>query len=90
MKYAVAHMDFFNNDLKIIVVKYDDPITALVEGVRTLIKVKNVDIDIETNKWLDSFLGHVNDTGRRIEEIKQEFFNGDQLVAVEEIKWIHT
>ncbi len=87
MKYAVAHMDFYNNDLKIVIIKRNDPITALVEGVRKIRKVKEGDID--TQKWLDSFLENISSVGPwndRLEDIKQEFFNSDQLVAVEEIR----
>ena len=84
MRYAVAHADFFNNDLKIVIVEFNNPITALIEGVRIICKTK----DIDTNKWLDSFLENIPNeyVDDRIEEIRQEFFNGDQLVAVEEIK----
>ncbi len=43
MRYVVAHMDFYNNDLKIVIVECDDPITALIEGVRKICKVRDTD-----------------------------------------------
>lgn len=87
MKYAVAYMNYFDNDLKLIVVEADDPITAMVEGVRKLLD------NPENDEWLDPMLeniplqlelGGAPDPARvaRIEEIKEEFFNADQAVTV--------
>jgi hypothetical protein len=81
MKYAVAHMDFFINDLKIAVVDADDPITAIVEGVLELLDTAEESMV----EWVESFRANIPQPchyGKRIEEIKQEFFDGDQLVAV--------
>jgi len=83
MKYAVAYMNFYDNDLKLTQVEADDPITAIVEGVREMTKAEDSD------PWLNSFLEDaardgvgVDDYSERIEYIRQEFFNTDALVAV--------
>jgi len=83
MKYAVAYMNYFDNDLKLTVVEADNPITAIVEGVRKMTEAKDDD------RWLNSFLEDaardkigVDDYAERIEYIRQEFFNTDALVAV--------
>lgn len=80
MKYAVAYMNYFDNDLKMTSVEADNPVTALIEGVRTLMSTSDDD------KWLDSFLEDIPSIGAdataRIDAIKEEFFDADQLVAV--------
>lgn len=80
MKYAVAYMNYFDNDLKLIVVEADDPITAMVEGVRKLLD------NSESNEWLDPMLENIPAPGParqfRVEEIQEEFFNADQAITV--------
>jgi len=83
MKYAVAYMNFYDNDLKLTQVEADDPITAIVEGVREMTEAEDSD------PWLNSFLEDaardgvgVDDYAERIEHIRQEFFNADALAAV--------
>lgn len=82
MKYAIANMNYFNNDLKIIKVEADNPIVAIVDGVCQL---TNNGVDVGVDKWLNSFLKDIPTDGdyeKRITEIQEEFFNADQLVAV--------
>ncbi len=80
MKFAVAYMSYFNSDLKLTTIEADDPITAMVEGARKLIG------DPESNEWLNSMLENIPspliDEMMRIEEIRQEFFDVDQVIAV--------
>jgi hypothetical protein len=79
MKYAVAWISFFSNELQIIAVDAYDPITAMIEGVRQL-----AGNDPENNEWLDNMLKDIPEEGytARIEEIREEFFNVDQAVTV--------
>ena len=84
MKYAVAYMNYFDNDLKLTVIEAHNPITAMIEGARKLMG------NPASDKWLDAMLqdtpapdGHA----AQIEEIQEEFFNTDQLIArIEEIR----
>ena len=84
MRYAVAHMNFYDNNLQMILVNADDPITAMIEGARQL-----MDIDDPANdEWLSAFLQNIpesNNYAARIEEIQEAFFNTDQLIAVVDI-----
>ena len=80
MKYAVAYVNFFVNDLQLTRAEANDPITAMIEGARELISGSD-DVD----KWLDSMLENIplpGNYGPRLEEIQEEFFNTDQLIAV--------
>ena len=79
MKYAVAYLNFFDYDLQITSVEADDPITAMIEGARELMGAADDD------EWLNGFLKNipsVDGYAARIEEIREEFFNADQVVAV--------
>lgn len=78
MKYSVAWMNFFDNDLKMISVEADNPIAAMIEGARRLIGDPDID------KWLYAMLDVPASKGHmaRIEEIQEEFFNADQVIAV--------
>ncbi len=81
MKFTVAYMSYFNNDLKLTTIEADDPITAMVEGARKLIG------DPESNEWLNSMLENIplpdsHDEMMQIEEIRQKFFDVNQLIAV--------
>ena len=81
MKYAVAYINYFDDDLKLAIIEAGDPITAMIEGVRKLSgRPKN-------DEWLDPMLENIPAPGRagllaRIEEIQEELFNADQAVAV--------
>ena len=80
MRYAIAYMNLFDNDLKLTTVEADNPVTAIVEGARELMGVSD-DVD----KWLNPMVDNIqpsDDYAARIEEIKGEFFNADQVVAV--------
>ena len=79
MKYAVAYMNFFDNDLQMTQVDAENPVQAMVEGARILMKASDDD------EWLNEFLENIpgsDQYGERIEEIRQEFFNADSLIAV--------
>ena len=73
-RYAVGHMDFFNNDLKIVIIEAGDEVQALIKGVGD--DCNDEDID----RWLSQF------NGKTLEEIKTAFFDADRLVAVKLIK----
>jgi len=80
MNYVVAWMNFFDNDLKMISVEAGNPITAMVEGARQL-----MGNNPENNMWLDPMLQNIpepEDYAARIEEIREEFFNTNQVIAV--------
>jgi len=79
MKYAVAYMNYFDNDIKLTVVEADDPITAMVEGAREMMKARDDD------EWLNEKLENIpspNGYAERIEKIREDFFNTDQAIAV--------
>ena len=79
MKYAVAYLNLFDNDLLIMSVEADNPITAMIEGARELMGAA---VDDE---WLNNHLKDIPSSDGypvRIEEIKTEFFDTDQVVAV--------
>jgi len=79
MKYAVAYMNYFDNDVKLTVVEADDPITAMVEGAREMMKARDDD------EWLNEKLENIpspNGYAERIEEIQVDFFDTDQTIAV--------
>jgi len=79
MKYAVAYLNLFDNDLLITSVEADNPITAMIEGARELMGAA---VDDE---WLNNHLKDIPSSDGypvRIEEIKTEFFDTDQVVAV--------
>ncbi len=79
MKYAVAYLNFFDNDLQITSVEADDPITAMIEGARKLMDAADDD------EWLNDQLKNIPSSAgypARIEEIKEAFFNTDQVIAV--------
>ena len=78
MKYAVAYMNYFDNNLQIIIVDAENPVQAMVEGARTLLKAKDDD------EWLNNFLKNIpaGCYAKRVEEIRDEFFNADQAIAV--------
>ena len=77
-KYAVAYMNFFDNEIEMVVVEADNSIIAIVKGVLQI-------IGKEEDAWLTPILegipnsdGHAN----RIREIQDEFFNTNQAVNV--------
>jgi len=79
MKYAVAYMSYFENDLKIIIIEANNPITAMIEGAYILMNEQ------EAGEWLNDFLKeytHPNDYEKRIEEIKEDFYDADQAIAI--------
>jgi hypothetical protein len=81
MKHAIAWMNFYDNDLQMILVDADNPITAMIEGARQLMD----NDDLANDEWLNAFLQNIpesDDYAARIEEIREEFFNTDQLIAV--------
>ena len=79
MKYSVAWMNLFDNDLKMISVEADNPVTAIIEGARRLLGAP------DTDEWLNPMLKNIPEPKgymARIEEIREEFFNADQVIAV--------
>lgn len=78
MKYAVAYMNFFDNNLKLAQVDAENPIIAIVEGVRQMTEAPDND------PWLNSFLRQpvTDDYDECIEYICRKFFDADILVAV--------
>ncbi len=79
MKYAVAYLNFFDNNLRLIKVEANDPITAIIEGVSKLTDSS------EIAEWLNPMLENIpasDGYAARIEEIRQAFFDTDQIVEV--------
>jgi hypothetical protein len=79
MKYAVAHLNFFDNNLQITSVEANDPITAIIEGARELIGAADDD------EWLNDQLKAIPTSdgyAARIEAIKEIFFDTDQVIAI--------
>jgi hypothetical protein len=70
-EYAVAYTNLFDNDLEIISVEASSMVAAIIKGVRELI-----DPPKEEDEWLAGLLD------KTVEEIQEEFFNVDRLVAV--------
>lgn len=83
MKYAVAYISYFDDALKLAVIEADDPITAIVEGVRSLLDDSG---NPEDTEWLDLMLENIPAPGpareARIEEIEKMFYHADEAVAV--------
>ncbi len=85
MKYAVAYMDLFENDLKLVVIDRRDPITAIHDVAEEI---------IGPSKWLDDLCQSIvtredwseqtmqRKTKGQIERIIEEFFDADSVVAV--------
>lgn len=79
MKYVVSYMNFFDNDLKLIAVEADNPITAMVEGARKIME------DPYSDEWLNNLLKSIPPVAgypNRIKEIQEDFFDTDQAIAV--------
>lgn len=68
-RYAVAYVSLFHSDLKIAIVEANNPAKAIIEGVCQL-------TDDELGSWVSAL------ACKSIEEIKQDFFDTDQLVTV--------
>lgn len=66
-KYAVAYVNLFDDNLKIIIIEAFSESEALVEGTRNLVA--------EMDSWLDSLLE------KTPEEIEESFFDADQLIV---------
>lgn len=78
-KYAVAHVNFFDNVLEMTVVEAENPIVGLIEGARQLMGAK------EDDPWLNEFLDadYTSDKYAPVlEEIRNRFFDADTLVEV--------
>ena len=76
MKFAVAYINAFDNDLQITIIEADDCIKGIIEGARILMKA---------DKWLDDLYVKVVNTDSAIEIIQNEFFNCDCNIAICEI-----
>lgn len=74
-KFAVAHINFFDNDLKIDVVSAPDWKEALIT---TQLSSCKPEYKADVEEWL-------NDLPDDIEEAKGYFFNCDQLFEVYEL-----
>ena len=72
MKYAVALLNFFDNENKIAIVEAPNPVTAMVEAARSLMKPP-------PNEWLDEFLVDISDD--RVEDIQMAFFDTDLAIS---------
>jgi len=92
MKYVVAWLNFFDNDLQMILVEARDPITAMIEGARQLINSNSIEhggnqdrSDRAIDTWLNPMLKDIPEPEgyvARIKEIQEEFNNADQVIAV--------
>jgi len=80
MKFAVAYMNAFDNDLQITVVEAVDCIKGIIEGARVLMKADDAD------DWLADLYNTAVDTtdnlDSAIEFIQVEFFNCDLHIAI--------
>ena len=77
MKYAVALLNFFDNSNHVTIVDSDNPIRAMVEGARTLMRAKDAD------EWLNGFLKDMptDSYATRIDEIQDAFFDVDLAIS---------
>ncbi len=76
MRYAVAYVSFFDNDLELVVTDCTDPITAIHDAVEEM---------TEKSDWLDDLCRPVatqENWPEQIKKIKEEFFSCDALVSV--------
>jgi len=78
MRYAVAYLNYFDNELKMMIVEASNPVAALVNGVRELSGFEGDD------PWLEDFLKEHDpaDYGLILEEIKAALFDTDIAVEV--------
>ena len=80
MRYVVAYVSDFDNDLKQIVVEAEDPIHALHKGVSKLSPPSE-----HFSCWLNDLCRYTwtNEDGPKLlEEIKKAFFNNDSQVSI--------
>ena len=79
MKFAVAYINYFDNDLQITIVEANDCIEGIIEGARILMKA---------DKWLDDLYAKAVNTDNMdsaIEMIQDNFFDCDSDIAICEI-----
>ena len=88
MKYAVAYVSAFDNDLQVTVVEAVDVIQGLMKGARVLLKITDDNDDLY-NQWLEEIFKKAVDAtdnlNAAVEAIQEEFFNVDSNIA---ITWI--
>ena len=81
MKFAVAYVNAFDNNLQITIVEAVDCIKGIIEGARILMPANG--------KWLDGLYTkavNTNNMDSAIEMMKMTFFNCDCNIAIREIK----
>ncbi len=81
MKFAVAYVNAFDNDLQITIIEADDCIKGIIEGARILMKA---------DKWLDDLYAEAvyqtDNMDSAIEMIQNSFFDCDSNIAICEIE----
>ncbi len=79
MKFAVAYVNAFDNNLQITIIEADDCVKGIIEGARIFMKV---------DKWLDDLYTEVADKPMdlAIEMIQNTFFDCDCNIAIREIE----
>lgn len=71
-KYVVGHVSLFNNELKLVVVEAENPVHAIIAGVKELAPEN-------PHGWLDEM------SETMIDHVQEAFFDCDQLVGTLQI-----
>lgn len=74
-KYAVAYLNYYDNEIHMISVTAGNEVEAVILGVTTFINAEDLD-----SSWLSEL------ENMTLEDIKQYFWNGDQNVGVIKIE----
>lgn len=74
MKFAVGHLSYFDNELRLAIVEADNLADALLGGVRKILNIASDSVP-DMISWVEGL------SGKTVDEIGEEFFNADQIVA---------
>ena len=78
LKFAVAYVNAFDNDLQITIVEANDCIKGIIKGARIMMPAND--------KWLDDLYAKAVNTDSAIEMIQNNFFDCDSNIAICEIE----
>jgi len=81
MKFAVALVSAFDNDLRITIVEADDCVKGIIKGAKTLMPANEKMLDDMYTKAIDES----DNMDSAIKLIQDDFFNFDCNIAVREV-----